>query len=168
MNQRGSEDILSPAFDTRHLPPMLNVLTILTFVGCALSYVGTLVSFALAGVSYRMMNTASTDTNKNEMPDFMKSLVQMFAHSSSVYYRYRFLFLAVALVTTSLCLWGAIQMRQFKRQGFYLYITGELAYPALYSLMVGIGGFAIFSLIVPIAFVCLYATQRKHLDVLHL
>jgi hypothetical protein len=70
-------------------------------------------------------------------------------------------------VGASLCLIGAILMRKLKKQGFYIYILGQIL-PII--AMIPLVGIAQYSdpkqwagLVIIIIFIGLYASQQKHL-----
>jgi hypothetical protein len=66
----------------------------------------------------------------------------------------------------ALCVFGAIQMRQLKKQGYFLYLIGELLPLVAVFLFMGIGalkGFGAITLVIPLVFIILYTMQRKHL-----
>jgi len=71
------------------------------------------------------------------------------------------------LVFTTLCLIGAIQMRNLKKTGYYYYIVGELAPIVLMAGLFGATFFGAFSLLlaalISVIFVILYSTQLKYL-----
>lgn len=74
----------------------------------------------------------------------------------------------VGLVCIILCLVGALWMRKLKKDGYWIYVAGELApilaglfimgtaqYTSIWSVLFGVG--------IPATFVVLYTLQRKHL-----
>lgn len=74
--------------------------------------------------------------------------------------------LLVTLIGLALCFYGAMQMRNLKKQGFLIYAVGELLVPLALLVILGAGsmGFMmILGLIVPVVMVIVYATQREHL-----
>jgi hypothetical protein len=149
------------------LPGMLNALTILTFVGCAISYLSIIWNFIQAG---------NIEKQKAEMED-MRDRVgdsgfgsKMMEGSLDVLqksYDYRYILLITGLLFTTLCLIGAMQMRKLKRSGYTIYVVGELAPIIVSAALIGfslVGGIAtVFSAVFALLFVILYTTQRKHL-----
>ena len=74
--------------------------------------------------------------------------------------------LLLGIVATALCIYGAIEMRKLKKQGFILWAVGEILPLITSVLFIGAGvfnGIGIIALIVPIIFIILYAVQRKYL-----
>ena len=74
----------------------------------------------------------------------------------------------LGLVGVALCFYGAMQMRNLKKQGYLIYVVGELLPVITTAIFVGFGslfgGMAIvLSLLVPVVFIALYTTQRKFL-----
>jgi hypothetical protein len=153
--------------ERKELPGMLNVLTILTFIGCALSYMGALWSF-VGKDNYdeqmRELEEAVDKAPNNTLRNIAESSMEMFQKT----YEYRYLLLAVGLVCTTLCLIGAIQMRRLKKSGFTIYVIGELAPLAVSAAVIGFGSLMgeitlIISTVFAVLFVILYGTQRKYL-----
>ena len=83
-------------------------------------------------------------------------------------YENRLPILIIYLISTALCLYGAIKMRQLKSDGFIAWLIGEVL-PYLGSLLF-IGspffkGFSVwFGIIITLVFIGLYASQRKNLS----
>lgn len=153
--------------EPRKLPGMLNVLTVLTFIWCGISAISAAWSFVRAKSSYDQI--VEMQSKVDEMPAFMQkmmgpAMVEMARHS----YENRVPILLLSLVGVGLCLYGALQMRQFKKVGFYVYFIGEIMPIVIAFLFIGMGafgGFAIFgTLLFPVLFLILYATQLKYLS----
>jgi membrane-associated phospholipid phosphatase len=76
--------------------------------------------------------------------------------------------MAIGLAGIVLCFIGALWMRKFKKDGYWMYVAGELA-PVLGSfLIMGTAQFSgVMSVVagigIPVIFVILYTMQRKHL-----
>jgi hypothetical protein len=74
----------------------------------------------------------------------------------------------IGLIGITLCFIGALWMRKFKKDGYWMYVAGELA-PLIAGFFVlgtkqytGIGSY-IIGIGIPVLFVILYTTQRKYL-----
>lgn len=157
------------AFEEKKIPGILNTLTILTFIGSGLELIGAIASCAFAKFSY---DTADKYLNQGN-PDNLPSSVGK-AYTAETFdvltksYQYRIPILIFGLIATTLCVIGAIRMRSRKADGFWAWIAGEiLPYFSLFF-FIGTGAFAkpiswLFFLI-PITFITLYASQRKHLS----
>ena len=150
------------------LPGMLNVLTILTFIGCGIAYLSAIYSFYTSANYEKQM--AEFEELQDKMGDDSGMGAQMMQGSIEMLqktHEYRYIILLSTLLFTTLCLIGAMQMRKLKKSGFTLYTIGELAPIAITAALIGFsltGGIAIlFSAIFAIIFVILYATQRKYL-----
>jgi hypothetical protein len=149
------------------LPGMLNVLTILTFIGCGLAYISTIISFFSAANYEKQM--ADMEDMQDKLGDselasrMMEGSVEMLQKT----YDYRYIILLSGLLFTTLCLVGALQMRKLKKSGYTLYVIGELAPIIVTAALIGFsltGGIMILlSSIFAVLFVILYTTQRKYL-----
>jgi hypothetical protein len=159
-----SNDILLE--EPRRLPETLNVLTILTFIGCGLGYISAIYGFFSASNYQAQMDKIRDAQDKlgdGAMSKWMAGSMEMLQRTHD----YRYIMLAVGLVFTTLCLVGALQMRKLRKSGFTIYAIGELT-PILISVI--LLGFSItsavsmgFGLVVALVFVILYANQRKYM-----
>lgn len=166
-----TQDVLN--FNENSKPPLptgLNVLTILTFVWSAIQLLSSLWSFISAKKSYEGLDKLTEQLNSDNMPGWLKSMlgdpenmIKMITRS----YENRIPIVLMSVVAVALCFYGALQMRQLKKQGFLFYTIGELL-PFLTQFLF-IGAFAFsgvmmyFFIALAILFIFLYAMQRKHL-----
>jgi hypothetical protein len=147
------------------LPTMLNVLTILTFIGCGISFLFTIFSPKIWSFSKDMMAKAQSsgkEISAKEAADMQKSLAQIELAEANM-----IPLMVIGLACTTLCLVGAIMMRKLKKDGFWIYTAGELLPFVVTPIIMGMGQLKetgnIFFLVLAIAFVAMYATQRKFL-----
>lgn len=147
------------------LPSGLNVLTILTFIGCGIGILSGIWQYFRAEKGYKDLLKAQE--NIENAPAFLKKMmgpemVEMARKSME----YKLPLLLLTLIGCGLCLYGALEMRKLKKQGFILWVAGEFA-PILASVVfVGTGmfnGFGLIAMLFPIAFLILYAVNKKHL-----
>jgi hypothetical protein len=159
-------DFLTDEEKGKKLPEMLNVLTILTFVGCGLTAISAVWAYSGAVKTYDDMQRLQS--KMEDAPAIAKSLmgpnvVEMARKSLEN----RLPIMLLGLVATALCLYGALQMRQKKKAGFTIYTIGELLPLVTSAIFVGLGlisGFSLgFAILFPLVFIILYATQLKHL-----
>ena len=152
----------------QELPGMLNVLTILTFIGCAISYLGVMWNY------YKSLNYKKDIVDLQRMRDEIgeNRVFNKIAESSIELarkgYEYRYLLLISGLIFTTMCLIGALQMRKRKKIGFTIYTIGELSPLLISAVIFGsylVGSFLVLlSSVFAILFVILYATQLKHMN----
>ena len=74
--------------------------------------------------------------------------------------------LIVGLIGTALCIYGALEMRKQKMQGYYMWLLGEVlpwVGVILFTGTILFKTFIVWFLILPIVFIILYTLQRKHL-----
>jgi hypothetical protein len=150
------------------LPGMLNVLTILTFIGCGLAYISGIYSFYTS--SNYEKEVAKMEEMQDKMGDNNEMAAKMLEGSMAMMqkaYEYRYILILSTLLFTTLCLLGALQMRKLKKSGFILYSIGEIAPVILSAVLMGfsfVGGIGTaIAAVFAILFVILYATQRKYL-----
>lgn len=171
MSQDANPDVLN--YDEANkpkLPSGLNVLTILTFIGSALQILGGLWGFITAKKNYENIDKMMGQINSDAMPGWAKSMmgdpenmVKMMTKS----YENRIPLLLLGLVAAGLCIYGALQMRKLKKQGFMFYTIGELLPLLTQFLFIGAFAFsgmgALFGIGIAALFIILYYFQRKHL-----
>ncbi len=165
-----SNDRLNAGFGPEKLPTGLNVLTILTFIGSAIAILGSLYSFATAKTTLDTKDAVLEQMNSPKMPAFAKAMMPDPAHFEEMVvksYENRIPLLIIGLVAVALCIAGAMQMRKRKKQGYLLYVIGEIL-PFL-SMIFFVGTFMLTSvggmvgLGIAVLFIILYTTQKKHL-----
>ena len=171
MNQENTFDTLHDDENTKpKLSSGLNVLTILTFIGCALQLLGSGYSFLTAQKSYEGMDDVIAKMNSPEMPAWAKSMMgdpEHFRELITKSYENRIPILLLSLVAIALCFYGALQMRKLKKQGYLLYVIGEILPYLVQVLFIGMfvltGATAIFFICLTLLFIVLYTMQRKNL-----
>ena len=73
--------------------------------------------------------------------------------------------IAINLVGIALCVFGAIEMRKLKKQGYFLWLIGEVLPIIATSIFLPVFFNTVFAyfLIFPLLFIILYTVQRKNL-----
>ena len=157
-------------YEKQKLPTGLNVLTILTFIGCALALLSAVWSFANAKSSFDNREKVMEQMSSNKMPSWAKGLMPDMAHFEEMVtksYENRIPILLLSIVAVALCLVGALQMRKRKKQGYLLYVIGEILPFFISAFFVGMFMFSgagfIFGVVLTALFILLYTLQRKHL-----
>jgi hypothetical protein len=130
--------------DMQKLPQMLNVLTILTYIGCGLGALMAILAFV--GVGF-LKSFGGKET----------SAVMDTASGGSV-----MMAMIIGLVGIALCFYGAMKMRNLQKTGFFIYIAGQLI-PIIFTFVTVGMSFGIVGVIIPLVFIALYATQFKFL-----
>ncbi len=157
------------AFDEKKNLGTLKTLTVLTFIGCGFAFLGAIWGFFNAQKSYETMEKLINGGDIEKMPSFLRSMYSADAlEVLKKNYENRVPILVIYLVSTTLCLYGAIKMRQLKAEGFIAWLIGELL-PLLGSVIfigaIGFKGFSFYlGVIIMVVFIALYASQRKHLS----
>jgi hypothetical protein len=148
--------------ETSKLPEMINVLTILTFIGSGLLALFACWEFVGAKASLDMVTSGNMPAiARNFMPE-------NYVEKLTFAYQNRVPILLMNLLVCALCIYGAILMRRLKKNGFVVYCIGELLLPlgTAYIFLgphVISGGRDLFSLFFGVLFIVLYATQLKYL-----
>ncbi len=143
----------------------LNVLTILTFVGSGILLISSIWTFMSAEKSYESIVKAQE--NMASAPAWVKGMMgPEMVEMAKKTMENKIPILLLNLVGVALCAYGAMEMRKLKKQGFILWLAGEVVPIIASFLFVGIGvfkGFSSIILLFPIIFIILYAVQRKNL-----
>lgn len=165
LNQPGS---FSMPVEKPKLPSGLNVLTILTFIGCGIGFLSMAYNFVNAKSGLEKMEAAINSPDFDKMPEFAKKMMSPEAlEMARKSYENRIPLTLIALVGIVLCLVGALQMRKLKAQGYMLYVIGEILPLIGYLIFVGVasltGFMGIISVCIVLLFVILYTAQRKYL-----
>lgn len=143
----------------------LNVLTILTFIGSGIALLSAFWTYFTVEKSYQTILKAQE--NMGDAPAFVKSFMgpEMLENArKSVENKLPILILTV--VGAALCIYGAMEMRKLKKQGFILWLAGEILPIAGTAIFLGFAlfkGLAALFLLIPVAFIILYAVQYKNL-----
>jgi len=165
MNQETTADVLN--FDEnakRKLPTGLNVLTILTFIGCAWelysntsNFLGGKKSLEEFEKNQDKLAEAPAWARKFAGPEVQEMMQQALDN--------RVPLLIIGMVGTILCLYGALQMRKLKKEGYFLWLVGEILpyVGTAIFLPVFFNTIFVYFCIIPLLFIILYTMQRKHL-----
>jgi hypothetical protein len=142
----------------------LNVLTILTFIGCAYELYNSVNGFfsgkkALAEMEKAQEKLADAPAwaRKFAGPEMMEMMQKGVENKVPI--------LIIGLVSIALCVYGAMEMRKLKKQGYTLWLIGEVLPYVGTAIFVPafFGTFLAFFMIIPIIFIILYTVQRKNL-----
>jgi hypothetical protein len=170
-NERTNPDTLNTGdFYKPALPSGLNVLTILTFIGSGIQLLFTIFGFINARKNFEEKDKTMAQLNSAEMPGWLKSMMPNMDNYEELVtksFENRVPIFILSLVALGLCIYGAMQMRKLKKQGFTFYLIGQLlpfvssvlfiGFMAFEGLMVGI------IIGITILFILLYAMNRKYL-----
>ena len=161
-------DVLDFAGDGKPtLPSGLNVLTILTIIGSILGLISSIWSYVSSKATFEKMRETVDSGNMDKMPGWMKGMVGPDALVMyQKMYENRLPLLLIGLVGSILCLYGAMEMRKLKKQGYILWLIGEIVPVFGMLLFIGTGalhGFGLIGLLFPIVFIILYTANRKYL-----
>jgi hypothetical protein len=150
--------------DEKKLPTGLNVLTILTFIACAYELYTSIKNFIGGADALKKLDEAQA--KMAEAPAWakqfagpeMRELLQQSLDN-------KLPMLIISLVATSLCVYGAIEMRKLKKQGYFLWLIGEILPYISVAIFASafFKTFVVYFMIFPIIFIILYTVQRKHL-----
>jgi len=153
--------------DKSKLPGSLNILTILTFIGCGVALIFIFGAKKMMELGIKMADRpeVAEKMSDKELAD-MEKLKSMYDLMTSNWIAY----LIPSLIGVALCFFGALQMRKLKKQGFYTYVIGQILPIVGSAIVLGFSNqFSntssyIFGLAVPILFIFLYSRNLKYLS----
>jgi hypothetical protein len=147
------------------LPIGLNILTILTLIGCAWELYQNLSGFLKGRAAIDELEKAQE--KMADAPAWAKKLTGPAVHDMLVKsFENRIPILIIGLIAVSLCVYGALEMRKQKKQGYYFWLIGEILPILSTFLFIGAAFFNtifVWFLIFPAIFILLYTLQRKNL-----
>lgn len=162
-----SDPLQDPVTGKRRLPGSINVLTILTIIAVSIFTILSFVGYAFADTQYKRNEEILNSENYEKMPGFAKK----FLNEDSVAFDKKMAenklpILLINLIGLGLCLVGAIQMRKLMKQGFYLWLLGEVLPLIAMIALIGfssISGFKFIGVLIAALFIFLYARQLKYM-----
>lgn len=150
--------------EKKPLPTALNVLTILTFIGCAFALVVSLFMKQIMkfGLDAMQKMAESGDATSKQIDQYQKTKA-----AYELLNQHYAVNMIVGIVGIALCFIGALWMRKLKKDGYWLYVAGQVLPIATGFILVGTGGMvdwtSYIGLLIPAIFILLYTLQRKHL-----
>jgi hypothetical protein len=161
-------DLFTEESERKGLPGNLNVLTILTFIGCGIGFFGGILQYINADKSVANMEKTMSSPDFNSMPEFVKKMMTPEAlEKARVLAVNKLPLLILGLVGVALCLAGALQMRKLRMQGYYLWLLGEIVPVIGMIIFIGDGAYtgwaAMITYVILLLFVILYTLERKYL-----
>lgn len=152
--------------DEKKLPSLLNVLTILTMVGCAFELIFGTLNVVNGRKNLDKLEELQSSGQLDNAPAFMKKFAGPEAlENARLAYENRIPLFVMMLAGMALCLYGALQMRKLQKNGYFMWLIGELLPTAGSIILIGMGfvGNAGWMLAFPLIFIILYSTQIKYL-----
>lgn len=162
-----TNDVLDFTEDNSKLPTGLNVLTILTIIGSILAIVSSFWSFFTAKSSYEKTKEMIDSGKMDDAPSWAKGFMspEMLEMQRKMVEN-RMPIMILSVVAAVLCLYGAMEMRKRKKQGYMLWLIGEIL-PVITSViflgMASMQGFGLLMMLFPLAFIIMYTVNRKEL-----
>ena len=152
--------------DKPTLSSSLNVLTILTFIGSGISIIFSLASPAILKFSKGFMDKAATsgqELSSKQIEDMDKGRQAIELAQANIVPS-----IIVGVLGAVLCIVAAVMMRKLKKDGYWIYIAGELLPLITAFILMGTRQFTgitsiIFAVGIPVLFIVLYTLQKKNL-----
>jgi hypothetical protein len=145
---------------------MLNVLTILTYTGCALGFISAIWNYFSIGMTNKIYESGTVTTKIGDKQ--FDKIISSVGELARKQYDNRLMILVFGLLGIGLCFYGAMQMRNLKKQGYLIYLAGELLPIISFTVFIGVGNIfgaigMTFTVLISAVFIVLYTTQRSSL-----
>jgi hypothetical protein len=146
------------------LPQGLNILTILTIIWCCISAIIIMLMPWIIKFTNKMLDKAAAggELSAKKLEEIEKS-----RQASELLQTNMIPTLIIGLIGVALCFVGAIMMRKYKKDGFWIYVAGQIL-PFIGGLALlgtsqytGVGSYV--GAVIPFVFIFLYWQQRKYL-----
>lgn len=152
--------------ESQKLPSILNVLTILSFIGCAFQLMSIPIAKATMGMASKVMENPEvldkmSDKDLADMEKGKQAYDMMMQNETALW--------IMTILSVALCVYGILRMRKLKKEGFAVYAIGEVLPVIGGIILLGFSNqFAgasnyFFNLGIPALFIGLYATQLKYM-----
>lgn len=167
MSENAQESLLD-GMDQPKLPGSLNVLTILTYIGCGIGLLSGVWSYTGAKGNLERTEQMINNGDIDKLPSFMQGMFspEMIEMQRKAYEN-RLAILVISVLGYLLCFYGAMQMRKLKKDGYFIWLVGEVFPIIATGVILGFGflsgGVMIFSMVIVLLFIILYTVNRKHL-----
>ena len=148
----------------------IKTLTILTFIGSSLGILLGIWSYFHSSQNLTKMQEMINSADFDKLPDYVKNLYSQNTMDFLIKMDVNKLpILILNFIGSSLCIYGAIEMRKLKMNGFYTYLMGSLLPFVGMFLFMGStylkGGYNVyFGLGITVLFITIYGFQTKYLD----
>jgi len=148
------------------IPSGIKTLTTLTFIGSGLSLVIVGLTPFLNKLFLGFMEKARTSGSEltaKQIEDMEKGQAVMELTSANM-----IPLMVIGFVSIALCVLGAVWMRKLKKDGFWIYVGGELLPVVGNFILLGTDQFTgvssvVMAVAIPLVFIALYFRQMKYL-----
>jgi len=140
--ERNNLSEFETAIAEQEKPGSIKTLTILTFIGNALGVLSGIWAYLKSTKNLADLETMRSKPEYEKMPEMFKGMF-----SADAIERARLMdanklpLLIINLIGCILCIYGAIEMRKLKLNGFYVYVVGSILPFVGLLLFIGIGYF---------------------------
>jgi hypothetical protein len=145
-------------------PQFITVLCILTWIGCGIGLIASVMGYFAVQTAGAMMDVAAA--SDPEAMDLASTMPGMEEAMNAM--KYAGVSLAVGILGTILCFAGSMMMWKLKKTGFYVYVAGQIIPLVISAVLIGASAFGGFALVMgaifPVLFIVLYGLNLKHMS----
>ena len=146
---------------------LLNTAAILSIIGSVVALINSLTSYFNAEKNYERISKMLNSEEIKQAPSFVKSIF----NENSLMMAQKMIenklpLLIIGIIGSFLCFFGAIFMRKLKKDGYFLWLTGELLHVLSNIIFIGTAvyaGISLLNLLFPLAFIVIYTLCKKEL-----
>ena len=146
---------------------LLSTTSILSIIGSSAAIVSAVTTYINAEANYEKLKQFASAEDSAKAPEFVKSFINdnaLVMAQKAV--ESKLPIMIITMIAAALCLMGAIMMRRLKKDGFKLWLTGEII-PIVTNLIflgaASMSGIALIYLLFPAVFISIYMVCRKEL-----
>lgn len=165
MNQE-SFPINEPAISTKP-SKALNILTILSIIANSFGILSSVMQYFRAQSDYDSLKIALESGGMEKLPSFLKGFINKDGLLvAEKMLENRVPIMITGIIASILCLYGAIEMRKLKLQGYTFWLIGELLPVVSLAVFVGsiaFNGYLLLGYLFTLLFIILYTVHKKEL-----
>jgi hypothetical protein len=149
---------------TAKRPQFITVLCILTWIGCGIGLIASVMGYFAVQTAGAMMDVAAASD-----PDAMNMAASMPGMEEAMNaMKYAGISLGMGVLGAILCFAGSMMMWKLKKTGFYVYVAGQIIPLVVSAVLIGASAFGgaalVMGAIFPILFIVLYGLNLKHMS----
>ncbi len=145
----------------------LDIITILSVIANILGIFSSVMNYFKAKTNYEELKSALEGGAIDKAPAFVRGFINDDSlKSAELMLENRIPIMITSIIGAVLCLYGAIEMRKLKMQGYTFWLIGEMLPIVSMAIFIGASAFSGFLLIgylFPLLFIVLYTIYKKEL-----
>lgn len=146
---------------------VLNIITMLSIIANSFGILSSVMQYFRAQSDYESLKMAMEGGGMEKLPSFLKGFINKDALLvAEKMLENKVPIMITGIVASILCLYGAIEMRKLKLQGYTFWLIGELLPVVSLAVFVGsiaFNGYLLLGYLFTLLFIILYTVHKKEL-----